>query len=260
METFPSCSVEYQEKWIHAASIHLIAAQAWCISEISFQALMTLPLCDTPRLSRLWQPVTTYVGVGRLCAAVCSWTIPPGIMSLVGASCWGWGWGWALTWQMEPAWAPSSAYGGQEESWLMGHAHTPEHPTQNSSHRFLLWFCCCIWMCDIAGFRVSFQLHGCVITHYPVAKPLKWGGFGLDSHPACFVTFYWSFIPSPHGVRPSERQSPASFHTVATPCSVYLQNMMKNVEKRWTCIHSACFNAFRLSKYQTGWSLRTWIL
>ena len=100
METFPSCSVEYEEKWIHAASIRLIPVQAWWISEISSQALMTLPLCDTPRLSQLWQPVPTYVGVCRLCAAVCSCTIPPRIMRLVGASCWGWGRGGVLTWQM----------------------------------------------------------------------------------------------------------------------------------------------------------------
>lgn len=134
METFPSCSVEYQEKWIHAASIHLIPVQAWWISEISSQALMTLPLCDTPRLSQLWQPVTTYAGVRWLCAAVCSCTIPPRIMRLVGASCWGWGRGWALTWQMEPAWAPSSAYGGQEKSWLMVHTRTRAHaPTHTHS-------------------------------------------------------------------------------------------------------------------------------
>lgn len=128
--------------------------------KISSQALMTLPLCDTPRLSQLRQPVTTCVGVRRLCAAVYSCTIPPRIIKLVGTSCWGWGRGWVLTWQMEQAWAPSSAYGGQEESCLIKHMCTQTLTTQVSVVVLLLyineWYC---W------FQSYFRLHGCVIMH-----------------------------------------------------------------------------------------------
>lgn len=112
---------------------------------------------------------------------------------------------------MEPAWAPGSAYGGQEESWLMERTHPhsglnlthsilrgpPTHLIIKQSQLILSGQPCPM----LTGLFCRVCLCVCVCKRVACVKasqsPRSRGGRLSESYATCSDTSYWSLIPSP---------------------------------------------------------------